>query len=1431
MYCDKNFTKKANATRHQNSVHFIPKYQCQHCPLKFNRSDNLMKHVKVKHPKRKVPSTPPTSSKNVRLNTPNTPNTPPKAQPQRISSEQHSIRPYFQTEEEEIFTTDQDVDIVPSQEIDQDFWAKILNDSQPGLLESTQSEPKNLSNHSANKHPQSFQPEEMNVLEPEKEKNPSNPSNHTHHPQHSFQQEETNALEPEKEKNSEPDVPESDPQYANAIEDEFWEPFYAEHPHHPPQSFQQEETNALEPEKEKNSEPDAPETLSQEYGNPQYANAIEDEFWEPFDAEHRQKCGKCGKKYGKRWYSRHTCRKPQKVTTRLVSDQPPAEQNDKTATTKSAFEERLTTTTWQVRPIRKGGDTIICPLSALKIYRERIRNHLSKRLYKKKKPLRFYIIVFTTMERTDSDGIVQIAEPYFHGANRFLMNEHQLDEMIDESAQKINTAFEDYIAMGSGWRVKSINNIQVKSGIFTPKHGSSYIKTPACIIKKQAVVNILNTDDRCFEYAILASQNYHKLNVRESKIVNTQQDEDDDDAMDVDDDVDDDQMEDEDEEESRKENKKRKFQNVLRPQTYSPWLNTLNFDGCSIPMKINEIDKFEKKNNMAINIYTIKENAKTNSTSPLRISKKVVPITDYVNLLLIEGEKSSHYVWIRDFNRLMAKGDNHQRSYCLFCISPFLTRYGDEKFREHMSICRNYGGQKVILPPVGKNIIEFKDHHKRLKHPVAIYADFETFNVPVSGCEPNPNMSWTCVKTMHECSGFSFTVISDHFPQRTITYSKKSPTEDVGVTFLKRLFEEQDRIKKWQKENEKKQHDLSDEEEKQWNAETNCHICGELFLKSQDSHVSDKSFHLKEIKHLLIKNRLSENIIPSMKMVKKQKRLISMELHPDKQSCSDDKEKRMKENELKEFNTANEDLLAYLMNNNLDEEPEEDAEFTEEDNLSDEELERIRKKGWKVRDHDHWTGCYRGAAHSGCNLALRKSSKIPVIFHNLSGYDGHIIIKSVQKLGLKKPPKVVAKTMEKFVGFQIGKLNFMDSNQHLSSSLDGLVKNLAAKAKIIGCEFCPRRGPPKDVKRHQRIVHKKEFNKPFEHTIKSKTLPELFPNLHEKFCKQWKHLANDEDAFEMLTRKGVYPYRYMDSLEKFNMKQLPSKADFYNDLTKKHITDEDFTFVNKLWKKFGLTSMRDLHDIYMQTDTLLLSDVFENYRSVIHKNYGLDPVHYLTSPSLSWSAGLKYTQVKLEIPMDPDIHIFIDLGLRGGISMVANHYAKANNRRMGCSYNPETGESYIQFVDANNLYGWAMSQSLPTGNFKWVNRGKGMEGDALAINAEGENTWLKPELWTRDILNIKEDDPIGYIFKVDLEYPQHLRADPKHDNFPLAPESFEIKKQFLSQHQQTLGDELGLKYNAKKLCLTLMDKKDYICHGRYGRRKKNLFNEIIKILY
>ena len=135
----------------------------------------------------------------------------------------------------------------------------------------------------------------------------------------------------------------------------------------------------------------------------------------------------------------------------------------------------------------------------------------------------------------------------------------------------------------------------------------------------------------------------------------------------------------------------------------------------------------------------------------------------------------------------------------------------------------------------------------------------------------------------------------------------------------------------------------------------------------------------------------------------------------------------------------------------------------------------------------------------------------------------------------------------------------------------------------------------------------------------------------------------------------------MDSFERFSETQLPEKEKFYSSLRRQGITDEDYAHAKQVWETFGCRNLGDYHNLYVATDSLLLADVFENIRKVCQEKYGLDPAHYYSAPGLSWDALLKKTGVELELLTDMDMHLMIERGRRGGISMVSRRYAKVNN--------------------------------------------------------------------------------------------------------------------------------------------------------------------------
>ncbi|XP_071646039.1 uncharacterized protein [Temnothorax longispinosus] len=386
----------------------------------------------------------------------------------------------------------------------------------------------------------------------------------------------------------------------------------------------------------------------------------------------------------------------------------------------------------------------------------------------------------------------------------------------------------------------------------------------------------------------------------------------------------------------------------------------------------------------------------------------------------------------------------------------------------------------------------------------------------------------------------------------------------------------------------------------------------------------------------------------------------------------------------------------------------------------------------RVRDHCHLTGRYRGPAHSNCNLNYKDSHCIPIVFHNLSGYDAHFIITEIAT-AYEGHVDLLPITKEKYISFTKNvqstedkdkktcvKLRFIDSYKFLTASLDKLASYLSKdKLRILQREFC-----------------------------------EL-----------------SAENFNLLTRKGVFPYEYIDCVEKLEDLCLPPRDSFYSSLTGDTVSESDYAHAVDVWQRFFIRTLGDYSDLYLKTDVLLLADIFENFRDSCVASYGLDPAYYYTLPGFTWDAMLKHTHINFELLTDIDMVMFIERGIRGGLSQCSNRYALANNKYMQ-SYDPSKPSSYLMYFDVNNLYGWAMSQPLPYADFKWVD-------DVIDFN----------------VMDVALDSPIGYILEVDLEYPQHLHD--AHTDLPFCP---------------TRDKPPGKRQD--KLLATLYDKKRYVIHYR-----------------
>ena len=193
------------------------------------------------------------------------------------------------------------------------------------------------------------------------------------------------------------------------------------------------------------------------------------------------------------------------------------------------------------------------------------------------------------------------------------------------------------------------------------------------------------------------------------------------------------------------------------------------------------------------------------------------------------------------------------------------------------------------------------------------------------------------------------------------------------------------------------------------------------------------------------------------------------------------------------------------------------------------------------------------------------------------------------------------------------------------------------------------------------------------------SLDQLVNNLPKDAFNNVKQRYYADDRLELLTKKGIYPYEYMDTPKKLKETQLPSKEAFYSRPNDEAISDENYEHAEKVWETFEMKNLEDYHNLYNRVDVLLLADVFENFRDICIKNYNLDPAHYYTAPGLAWDAALKTTKVELELLSDIDMLLMVEKGIIGRISMISKRYGKANNKYMGDRFDDGEPSKYITY--------------------------------------------------------------------------------------------------------------------------------------------------------
>ena len=393
----------------------------------------------------------------------------------------------------------------------------------------------------------------------------------------------------------------------------------------------------------------------------------------------------------------------------------------------------------------------------------------------------------------------------------------------------------------------------------------------------------------------------------------------------------------------------------------------------------------------------------------------------------------------------------------------------------------------------------------------------------------------------------------------------------------------------------------------------------------------------------------------------------------------------------------------------------------------------------KVLDHAHigreGSGRDVNYACNRCNLtytSLRMDQiNIPIVVHNSMNFDTHFLIQKLYRY-IDKHVKVLARSSEKFLTLSFENYRVIDSFQFLPTSL-------------------------------------------------SKLADLLSENDARDFIQTKKHIDKKE-LLSFVTRKGVMCYDYIDSWKKLSETKLPAQEKFFNTLTRQHLSDSEYTHAKYMFKSLNCRNLKDYLKEYLKIDVLLLSDVFESFRKKAINYYNLDPVKYLTAPSLSYQAMLKFTGVRLELLTDLEMYHFIESGIRGGITNVSKRMSTIKEK-----------DEKILYLDCVNLYGHSMSQSLPYASFEWIDQ----------------------EIIEKfDVENVTDDNDIGYILEVTLLYPDNIHA--YHDSYPLAPSKRIVPYENLSPYSKKVLYDTGItnSKSGSKLISDLNTKNKYILHYR-----------------
>ena len=518
------------------------------------------------------------------------------------------------------------------------------------------------------------------------------------------------------------------------------------------------------------------------------------------------------------------------------------------------------------------------PMIQLYASKKRI-SELFKELIRAMKGFKYQITLFVTLKKHKLNSNVEYARVYLNSFVKLVIN-YDFDDDIDKSISEILFRLDNWINEGSGWIVEMVNDQYLNISQYAPLVGSSFIELPKEL--RNPLINLRKKDNKCFMWCHVRHINPVSDNVSRIKRVD------------------------------------RKI------------ASTLNYDSVNFPVKVKDVSAIEDMNEICINVFSYEDKI----VCPVYVSKK--NYNDAMNLLMIHEKDKSHYVYIKDFNRLMFNINKHEgkKWFCIRCLQHFSSEI---ILKRHKIDCLVVNGEQRVKLESG--YVKFKNYANKLRVPFKIYADFECILKKCDNIKGSIDTTWSVKESNHIPCGFGYVVkcIDDRFSKSVVVCKGK----DCVKKIIDCILNEYEYCKKISKNYFNKSLMITAEKEEMFQNACSCNICGKLF------------------------------------------------------------------------------------------------------DLIDE----------KVRDHCHITGKFRGAAHFSCNANFKISKKVPVIFHNLKGYDGHLIMKELSNFDVKID--VIPCGLEKYVAFIVNKwLVFVDNMQFMNSSLDKLVNNLCDNDfKCLSNEF------------------------------------------------------------------------------------------------------------------------------------------------------------------------------------------------------------------------------------------------------------------------------------------------------------------------------------------------------------------------------------------